>query len=173
MLSFVSLHTTAARPAEGIVKRSRRDRRVVSFVLLMLGAVMIPSSLLAQPSTPDTAAVSIPSAAVALRPATVGPMLRFVASGEGVWVGGPPSRRRAASRDSLRNGAVIGAVIGAAAMGAFAATLCHVHRESGGPSCVPDALRLAAIGGAVGLGAGIAIDVALSAGPMARVTITF
>jgi hypothetical protein len=68
---------------------------------------------------------------------------------------------------------VIGAVIGAAGFGAFAATICHVHRETGGPSCVPDAVRFAAIGGAIGLGAGIAIDVARSSGPMVRVTVAF
>ena len=99
-------------------------------------------------------------------------MLRISVPGEGVRVGSPPPQR-AASRDPLRNGAVIGAAVGAAVLGGLAATICHVHRESGGPSCVPDSLRFAAIGGAVGLGAGIAIDVALSCGPMARVTIAF
>jgi hypothetical protein len=63
--------------------------------------------------------------------------------------------------------------VGAAALGAFAATLCHVYREGGGPSCVPDALRFAAIGGAIGLGAGIAIDGARSSSPMVRVTVAF
>jgi hypothetical protein len=53
-------------------------------------------------------------------------MLHLAVSGEGVWVGGPRPQR-AAARDSLRNGALIGAVIGAAALGAFAATLCHLH----------------------------------------------
>ena len=133
---------------------------------------MIPTSLFAQRSAPDAAAVSIPSAAVALRPATFGPMLHLAVSGEGVWARGQPPQR-AAARDSLRNGAVIGAVIGAAALGAVAATLCHVYRESGGPSCVPDALRFAAIGGAIGVGAGIAIDAARSSGPMVRVTVAF
>jgi hypothetical protein len=83
----------------------------------------------------------------------------------------PP--HRAASRDSLWNGAVIGAAVGAAALGGLAATICHVHREKGGPSCVPDALRFAAMGGAIGLGAGIAIDVARSSGPMIRLSIAF
>ena len=83
----------------------------------------------------------------------------------------PP--QRAASRDSLRNGALIGAAVGAAVLGGLAATICHVHRERGGPSCVPDSLRFAAIGGAIGLGAGIAIDVARSSGPMVRLSITF
>jgi hypothetical protein len=99
-------------------------------------------------------------------------MLHLAVSGEGVWVGGPRPQR-AAARDSLRNGASIGAVIGAAALGAFAATLCHLHRERGGSSCVPDTIQFAAIGGAIGLGAGIAIDVARSSSPMVRLTVAF
>ena len=77
-----------------------------------------------------------------------------------------------ASGDSLGNGAVIGAAVGAAALGGLAATVCYVHRERGGPSCLPDSLRFAAIG-AIGLGAGIAIDVALNSSPMVRFSITF
>ena len=173
MLSFVSLDTTAVKPVEGIVKRSRTVRRVVSSVVAMLGVATIPTLLFAQTSVPSAAAaVSIPGAAVPLRPAIVGPMLLLPVSSEGVRVGGPPPQR-AASRDSLRNGAVIGAAVGAAVLGGLAATICHVHRERGGPSCVPDSLRFAAIGGAIGLGAGIAIDVALSSSPMVRVTIAF
>ena len=68
---------------------------------------------------------------------------------------------------------MIGAAVGAAALGGLAATICHVDRERGGPSCAPESLRVAAIGGAIGLGAGIAIDVALSSSPMVRVTIAF
>src|SRR5262245_2473197 len=37
-----------------------------------------------------------------------------------------PSRR---SRDSLRNGLIIGAVVGAAALGTFAAVLCKAEQE--------------------------------------------
>ena len=154
------------------MKRSRTVGRVVSSVLAMLGVTMIPTSLFAQRSDPNAAAVSTPRAAVALRPAPAEQMLRRSLSGEPVRVGGPPPQR-AASRDSLRNGAVIGAAVGAAVLGGLAATICHVHRERGGPSCVPDSLRFAAIGGAIGLGAGIAIDVALSSSPMVRLTIAF
>ena len=107
-----------------------------------------------------------------LRAATVERMLDLTAPAENVRLGGQPLQRTV-SRDSPLNGAVIGAAIGALGLGALAATVCHVHRERGGPSCVPDALRFAAIGGAIGLGAGIAIDVARSSGPMVRVTIAF
>jgi hypothetical protein len=99
-------------------------------------------------------------------------MLRFSVSGESVRVVSP-APQRAASSDSLRNGAVIGAAVGATVLAGLAATICHVQQERGGPSCVPDSLRFAAIGGAIGLGAGIAIDVAHSSGPMIRLSIAF
>ena len=105
-------------------------------------------------------------------PTTAGQMLRLVVPGKSVQPSGPPPQRKA-SRDSLRNGAVIGAVIGAAALGATAATLCHVHRERGGASCMPDAIRFAATGAAIGVGAGVVIDVARSSSPMVRLTIAF
>ena len=172
MPSFVSLDTTDARLAKGIVKRSRTVRRMVPSVVGMLGIAMTPTSLFAQSSDPNATAVAILGAAVAVRPAPAEQRLHRSLSGELVRVGGPPPQR-AASCDALRNGAVIGAVIGAAALGAFGATLCHQYRERGGASCVPDAIRFAAIGGAIGLGAGIAIDVARDSSPMVRLTIAF
>ncbi len=66
------------------------------------------------------------------------------------------------SRDPLSNGAIIGAVIGAVAFGAFAAAVCHAYQEEGGASCVPDTLGFAAIGAAIGTGTGLAIDAARS-----------
>ena len=156
---------------EGIVQRSHMIGRVVSSVLAMLAVAVIPTSLFAQSSDPNAAAVGVPDV-VALRPVPGEQMLRLSVSGEGVRVGSPPPQR-AASRDSLRNGAVIGAAVGAAVLGGLAATICHVHRERGGPSCVPDSLRLAAIGGAIGLGAGVAIDVARSSSQMVRLSIAF
>jgi hypothetical protein len=144
----------------------------MSSVFAILGLATIPTSLFAQPSDSDAAAVGIPPVAVAFRPAPAEQILRLAVPGERVQSGGPPPQP-AASRDSLRNGAVIGAVIGAAALGAFAATLCHVHRERGGASCAPDAIQFAAIGGAIGLGAGIVIDVARNSSPMVRLTLAF
>jgi hypothetical protein len=85
--------------------------------------------------------------------------------GRTVWLAdnvtnGSLGQQRIASRDSLRNGAVIGAVIGGVALGAFAAALCKAYQEDGGASCLPDAFRFAAIGAAIGTGAGLAIDAA-------------
>ena len=83
-------------------------------------------------------------------------------------------RQSLGARDSLRNGAIIGAVIGAAAFGAFAAALCNAYQAEGDPSCLPDTLRFGAIGGAIGAGAGLAIDAARNQrGVTLRFAITF
>jgi hypothetical protein len=71
-------------------------------------------------------------------------------------------QQRARSRDPLRNGAIIGTVIGGVALGAFALTLCKAYQEEGGGSCLPGTLRFVAIGGALGAGTGLAIDAARS-----------
>ena len=69
------------------------------------------------------------------------------------------------SRDSLKNGTIIGAAVGAIALGAFGAFLCNALQEPGDPSCLTGTLRIAALGAAVGAGAGLAIDAARSRGP--------
>jgi hypothetical protein len=75
------------------------------------------------------------------------------------------------SRDSLKNGTVIGAVIGAVALGAFGAILCNALQEPGDPGCLPDTLRIAALGAAIGAGAGLAVDAARTQGPGVRVSL--
>ena len=65
-----------------------------------------------------------------------------------------------ASRDSLKNGTIIGAVVGAVALGVFGGALCNALHEPGEPSCVKDTLRIAALGAAIGAGAGLAVDAA-------------
>jgi hypothetical protein len=69
-------------------------------------------------------------------------------------------QRNSASGHEIRSGTarLSAAVIGAAAFVTFAATLCNAYREKGGASCVPDTVRVAAIGGAIG--AGLALDAA-------------
>lgn len=74
----------------------------------------------------------------------------------------PGSGQRVRSRDPLKNGAIIGTVIGGAALGAFALGLCKAYQEEAGASCVPGTLRFVAIGGALGAGTGLAIDAARS-----------
>jgi hypothetical protein len=78
-------------------------------------------------------------------------------------------------RDSLKNGAMTGAIVGAVGFGALAAFICHLHQEDGGASCLPDTLRVAAIGAAIGTGAGVAVDAALTRhnGVAVRVRVKF
>ena len=85
-----------------------------------------------------------------------------------------PAQRRS-SRDTLKNGAIIGAVVGAAGLGAVAALICNLYQEEGGASCLRDTLRGAAIGAAVGIGAGVAVDAAFTrhAGVTVRIGVTF
>ena len=79
------------------------------------------------------------------------------------------------NRDSLKNGAVIGAVIGAAALGTFGGLLCHALHEPGTRGCFSDTLRIAAVGAGIGLGAGVAVDAAFARrnGVALRVRIRF
>ena len=84
------------------------------------------------------------------------------------------AQQRLGSRDSLKNGAILGTVIGAAAFGVFAAALCNAYQEEDGASCLPDTLRFAAIGGAIGAGTGLAIDAVRSdRGVTVRLTVRF
>lgn len=89
--------------------------------------------------------------------------------------GRAPLAQRGRSRDSLKNGTIIGAVVGAMALGAFGAVLCNAQQEPGGPSCLTDTLRVAALGAAIGAGAGLAVDAALTrrAGATVSVAIRF
>ena len=107
------------------------------------------------PGQPDFVAGGLPTELrLPLFEETYRPLRRFAANATNDTFG----QQRLRSRDSLRNGAIIGTVIGVAAFGAFAATLCNAYQEEGGASCVPDTLRFAAIGGAIGAGTGLVID---------------
>ena len=72
----------------------------------------------------------------------------------------PPGSRR----DSLKNGILIGAAVGAIALGGFGAILCNALQEPGDPGCLGDTLRIAAVGAAIGAGAGLAVDAVLDRG---------
>lgn len=80
-------------------------------------------------------------------------------------VGATPLAQRGSPRDTLKNGAIIGAIAGAVGAGAFGALICHLYQEKGDASCWPDALRVAAIGAAIGTGAGVAVDAARTRHP--------
>jgi hypothetical protein len=114
------------------------NTRVSFLVLAVLCLALIPSAAPGQ-----TLKVRVPVAVGSIR------------------VPAPPGKV-VARRDSLRNGAIIGAAIGAVGAGTFAAILCRLYQERGDPSCLPDAFRFAAIGGAIGAGAGLTVDAARS-----------
>lgn len=89
----------------------------------------------------------------------------------GAWSGSVALPQRGRPRDSLKNGTVIGAVVGAAALGGLAAVVCKAYQEPRGPSCLKDTLRLGAVGAAIGAGAGLVVDAALSRRPGVRVSV--
>jgi len=82
---------------------------------------------------------------------------------------------RASSRDSLENGGIIGAVVGAVGLSALGALICNLYQEEGGASCLPDTLRGAAIGAVIGAGVGVGVDAALNrhAGATVRIVVKF
>jgi hypothetical protein len=77
------------------------------------------------------------------------------------------------SRDSLRNGALIGAIIGAAATFGFGMYLCHAIREEGDPPCLGPALVLTAAGAGAGALAGMGIDATFTRRPVVRLSLRF
>ena len=79
---------------------------------------------------------------------------RAVAAGLASAAAAQPLR----SDDSVMNGAVIGAVVGGIALGAFGAYVCHMTGEVGDPSCWPAILRIGAVGAGLGAAAGAGID---------------
>ena len=74
----------------------------------------------------------------------------------------PPA---AQSRDSLKNGAIIGAVIGAVALAAPGAWICHMLREPGDPPCWKSVVTVGAIGAGIGVVAGAGVDAMLIRDP--------
>jgi hypothetical protein len=60
--------------------------------------------------------------------------------------------------DSIKNGAIIGAIVGAIALGGFVGWLCHMLQEPTDPSCVPPSLLYTGIGAGIGAAAGAGID---------------
>ena len=90
-------------------------------------------------------------------------------------VGNAQAVQHGSSRDSLKNGAIVGAIAGAVGLGALGGLICHVQQEEGNASCWSDTLRVAAIGAAIGVGAGITVDAALTrhAGAAVRIGVTF
>lgn len=151
----------------------KRSRGPALLTLAMIGLVLSPTTGEAQPVDPH-APVAVSHAEGPFSRERLALVPRLLVTPERTSVG-PYLQAPVPPRDSLRNGAIIGAVIGAGVAGTFAAVWCHLYQEEGGASCIPDTLRFAAIGGAIGIGAGLAVDVGRSqnGGPTARLAITF
>ena len=67
----------------------------------------------------------------------------------------PAMRER---RDSVKNGAIIGAIVGAAVFGGFVTFLCNALQEPSDPSCLGSSLMGIGLGAGIGAGAGMGID---------------
>jgi hypothetical protein len=76
----------------------------------------------------------------------------------------PPSPPQS-SRDSIKNGTIAGAVLGAVAMGGFVGWLCHQLKEPGDPSCWKSVAYAGALGAGAGAAAGAGIDALISRAP--------
>jgi hypothetical protein len=89
---------------------------------------------------------------------------RAIAMGMAAHAPSPPPQ----SRDSLKNGAIIGAVIGGVAMGAAGTWVCSMLREPGDPPCWKSVLPVAAIFAGIGAAAGAGIDALANVGASRR-----
>ena len=65
-------------------------------------------------------------------------------------------------RDSLKNGALVGAIIGGIALGGFVSWLCNALQEPSDPSCLSPSLLYIGVGAGIGAAAGAGIDALFS-----------
>lgn len=79
---------------------------------------------------------------------------------QSAWTIRMPSAPAVRSRgsDSLKNGAIIGAVIGGIATGTFMGLLCHALNDTDNPNCWKATLLWGGIGAAAGGGIGAGVD---------------
>ena len=70
----------------------------------------------------------------------------------------PAPAVRSRGGDSLKNGAIIGAVVGGIASGTFFGLLCHVVSDTENPNCWKAALLWGGIGAGAGAGIGAGVD---------------
>jgi hypothetical protein len=135
-------------------------RQVIASFVLPLCLIVVPSDAVAQSTTPKPPSMDGgPTASASVTPPGLELQRLSLIAGE---LTGRFAAQGRPPRDSLKNGTIIGAVVGAVALGTFGAFLCNLEQEAGDPSCLPDVLRVAAVGAAIGAGAGLAVDAALS-----------
>ena len=58
----------------------------------------------------------------------------------------------------MKNGALIGAIIGGIALGGFVGWLCNMLQEPSDPSCLPASLLYTGVGVGIGAAAGAGVD---------------
>jgi hypothetical protein len=78
----------------------------------------------------------------------------------------PPAAK--SPRDSVKNGAVIGAIVGGVIFGGFVTFLCNALQEPTDPSCLGSSLLGIAIGAGGGAAAGAGIDALFMRAPSVR-----
>ena len=145
------------------------SRQLIASLVVPLWLLLLPGDAVAQSGAPKPLSMDRePAASARVSPRLM--ELDALSLSVGDSTGEAQSAQRGSSRDSLKNGTIIGAVVGAVALGAFGAVLCNVLQEPEDPSCLPDTLRIAALGAALGAGAGLAVDAALTR--HARVTLS-
>jgi hypothetical protein len=164
------------------MQQHRRSRfSTLRIAALTVAVGLAPSAARAQQAHSAPLDIIDPASSVRLRAtlsALAVPTVRGAAASENQALRAAPVRLGGAlqpttpngERDSLKNGAVIGAIAGAAALGGFGLFLCHALDDTGGdPDCFPEALYIAALGGGIGLGAGLAVDALLARHPQPAV----
>jgi hypothetical protein len=141
-------------------------RQPIAASVLLCAMLAIPGNAVAQTAGPKPITIGERIAAVRFSPAAAKPD-RSARKSFGIRQAAQPGARR----DSLKNGAVIGAIVGAVALGGFGAAICHALREPSDPGCLAGTLRIAAAGAAIGAGAGLAVDAAMTHNTGARVAV--
>lgn len=145
----------AIRPPGSMIEGARMERFLLCLtVVIALGA----PGLLAQELT---------SPSLAMRAA------EHVSAGTGVRDARAtsPFQQAQSERDSIRNGAIIGAIVGAASTFAFGMYLCQAIGED--EPCLRPVLVLAGVGAGAGALTGAGIDALFVRRPIARVTVRF
>jgi hypothetical protein len=97
--------------------------------------------------------------ALAQAPATPSTQPQLIISDRAMAIGlekVPPAVQ--SSRDSVKNGAIIGAVVGFVSLAAPGMWICHMLKEPGDPPCWKGAVTVGAIGAGIGAAAGAGID---------------
>jgi hypothetical protein len=106
------------------------------------------------------------TSAFAQAPATQQPHAKLIISDRAIAMAleKHPPAPPAQTRDSNKNGAIIGAVIGAVALAAPGAWICQMLKEPGDPPCLKGVLTVGAIGAGVGAAAGAGVDALFTRG---------